>query len=493
MNGAEQALDAPRRVPEHAARPELSWVRAAALSWRLLGREWRAGELRVLAVGLVIAVASLTTVAFFADRVNRALGQEASQLLGADLVVISDRPLDPALRSAADRLRLRSVETVRFPSMTIHGEATVLTEIKAVAQGYPLKGRISVREKVGAAAVKPERIPEPGTVWVDDRLLGRLAAAVGDSISVGERSLRIAAQVIEDPETSVGFLNLGPQLVMNSADLPSTGLITVGSRVRYRLGIAGEPPAVQAFRDFAATQIGPGQRVEDVRDARPEVRGALERAEKFLGLSALLSVLLAAVAVALAARRYLRRHLDGVAVMRCLGASQSLIVRLHVQQFVLLGLAASLAGCLLGAAGQAVLAWLLQPLVGVALPLPGPVPVLQGFAAGFVLLLGFAIPPIVALRRVPPLRVLRRDLGLPDSAGWLGYARGCRRACRAHPGRSAGRQDRLAGARRFPRHHARAGGGDLRTAARLLLVRQARRLRLALRAVPTCDAGRFPL
>jgi putative ABC transport system permease protein len=424
LNGAEHALDAAERVPARPRQAELSWTGAAALSWRLLGREWRAGELRVLAVGLVIAVASLTTVAFFADRVNRALGQEASQLLGADLVVISDRPLDPALRSAADRLRLRNVETVRFPSMTIHGDATALTEIKAVAQGYPLKGRISVREQPGAAAFRPERIPEPGTVWVDDRLLGRLAAKIGDSISVGERNLRIAAQVLEDPETSVGFLNLGPQLVMNSADLPSTGLITVGSRVRYRLGIAGEPPAVQAFRDAAAGQIGPGQRMEDVREARPEVRGALERAEKFLGLSALLSVLLAAVAVALAARRYLRRHLDGVAVMRCLGASQSLIVRLHVQQFVLLGLAASAVGCLLGGAGQAVLAWLLQPLVGVALPLPGPMPVLQGFAAGFVLLLGFAIPPIIALRRVPPLRVLRRDLGLPDSAGWLGYALG---------------------------------------------------------------------
>ena len=424
MNSAEQVLDAPQSVHTGRAEAEPSWPRAAVLSWRLLGREWRAGELRVLAVGLVIAVASLATVAFFADRVNRALGQEASQLLGADLVVISDRPLEQGLRGAADRLGLRSLETVRFPSMTIHGDATALTEIKAVAPGYPLKGRISVRERTGAPAVRPERIPEPGTVWVDDRLLGRLGVSIGDGVSVGERELRIAAQVIEDPETSVGFLNLGPQLVMNSVDLPSTGLITVGSRVRYRLAVAGPPPAVQAFRDHAAAQIGPGQRVEDVRDARPEVRGALERAEKFLGLSALLSVLLAAVAVALAARRYLRRHLDGVAVMRCLGASQSLIVRLHVQQFVLLGFAASLAGCLLGAAGQAVLAWLLQPLLAVTLPLPGPVPVLQGFAAGFVLLLGFALPPIVALRRVPPLRVLRRDLGLPDSAGWMGYAAG---------------------------------------------------------------------
>jgi putative ABC transport system permease protein len=424
LSAAEQVLPAATAAPAAPRTSELSWLRAAALSWRLLARDWRAGELRVLVVGLVIAVASLTTVAFFADRVKQALGQEASQLLGADLVVVSDRPLDAALSTEAARLQLRSVDTVRFPSMAMHADSAVLAEIKAAAPGYPLKGRISVRETQGAPATRPEGIPAPGTVWVDDRLLGRLGVGIGDRIDIGERSLRIAAEVIEDPETSVGFLNLGPRLVMNLADLPSTGLVTVGSRVRYRLGVAGDPSAVQAFRDFAAARVGPGQHVEDVREARPEVRSALERAEKFLGLSALLSVLLAAVAVALAARRYLRRHLDGVAVMRCLGASQSLIVRLHVQQFVLLGLAASVAGCVLGAAGQAVLARLLQPLVGVALPLPGPLPALQGFAAGFVLLLGFAIPPIVALRRVPTLRVLRRDLGLPDTAGWAGYALG---------------------------------------------------------------------
>jgi len=222
----------------------------------------------------------------------------------------------------------------------------------------------------------------------------------------------------------VGFLNLGPRLIMNLADLPSTGLIQVGSRVTYRLGLAGPLAAIQNFRTFAEARARPGQRVEDVRDARPEIRSALERAEKFLGLSALLSVILAAVAVALAARRYLKRHLDGCAVMRCLGASQGLIVRLHVQQFVVLGLVASVLGCALGFAGQAVLAAMLKPLVGVELPLPGAIPVLQGFAAGFVLLLGFAIPPLVALRRVPPLRVLRRDLGLPDTAGMAGYAIG---------------------------------------------------------------------
>jgi putative ABC transport system permease protein len=255
-------------------------------------------------------------------------------------------------------------------------------------------------------------------------MLARLGVQIGDSVTLGSRSFRIAARVTEDPETSVGFLNLGPRLIVGLADLPSTGLIQVGSRVTYRLGLAGPLQAIRDYRGFAQSRAGPGQRVEDVRDARPEIRSALERAEKFLGLSALLSVILAAVAVALAARRYLTRHLDGCAIMRCLGASQGLILRLHVQQFVALGLAASLMGCALGFAGQIVLAAMLKPLVGVELPLPGLVPVLQGFVAGFVLLLGFAIPPLVALRKVPTLRVLRRDLGVPDTAGITGYAVG---------------------------------------------------------------------
>jgi putative ABC transport system permease protein len=417
------AVRLPARRTLDAERPLRAW-QALALSARLLMRDWRAGELRVLTVALIVAVASLTTVAFFADRVRQALSQEANQLLGADLMVFSDRPIGDPLEARARALGLSTVRLVRFPSMAMAGDNSVLTEIKAVGEGYPLKGRIATRTTAHAQPTRPVGIPQPGTVWVDERLLARLNLTIGDEVGLGQRRLRIAAEVVEDPETSVGFLNLGPRLTLNAADLGSTGLITVGSRVGYRLGVAGDPARVAQFRADAERLIGPGQRVEDVRDARPEIRSALERAEKFLGLSALLSVILAAVAVALAARRYLRRHLDGVAIMRCLGASQGLILRLHVQQFVTLGVVASVIGCLLGVLGQSVLAALLAPIVGVRLPLPGALPVLQGFAAGFVLLLGFALPPIFALRKVPTLRVLRRDLGLPDRAGWIGYLAG---------------------------------------------------------------------
>jgi len=396
-----------------------SWLHAVALSLRLLARDWRAGELRVLTIALVVAVASLTTVLFFTDRVRQALSQEAGQLLGADLVVISDRPIEASWEEQAKQRGLRTMRTVRFPSMTVHGDRTQLTEIKAVGPGYPLKGRLVIDD--GAHKIQHPSIPASGTVWADERLLARLSVKIGERIQVGAREFQVAGELSEDPETSISFLTLGPRLIMNAEDLPSTALIQVGSRVTYRLGMAGSLTAVREFLERLERQTQAGQRVEDVRDARPEVRSALERAERFLGLSALLSVLLAAVAVALAARSYLKRHLDNVAIMRCLGASQELIVRLHVQQFVALGIVASAIGCVLGIAWQGALAAMLQPLVSVELPRPGVVPVFQGFAAGFVLLLGFAIPPIVALRRVPTLRVLRRDLGVPDMAGVAGY------------------------------------------------------------------------
>lgn len=399
----------------------LATVRLAA---RMLARDWRAGEQRVLAVALVVAVASLTTVAFFADRVGRTLTREASQLLGADLVVVSDVPLDAKYLSRARALGLATAEAVRFPSMTQAGDRSMLTEVKAVTPGYPLRGRLRIRQAESGIDADPKGIPAAGTAWVDDRLLRRLDLKIGDRITLGNRGFSIAAMVSEEPESSAGFLNLGPRLMFNAEDLVSTGLIQVGSRVSYRLFVAGDSDVVEAFREFAAAAVVPGQRVEDIRQARPEINSALSRAERFLGLSSLLTVILAGVAVALAARRYLQRHLDGCAIMRCLGASQGEILWLHMLQFAMVGVVASAIGCAAGFICQHVLASLLAPLVSVNLPEPGWLPVGKGMIAGFVLLLGFAAPPLIALRKVPTLRVLRRDLGAPDSFGWSAYLLG---------------------------------------------------------------------
>ena len=394
------------------------------LALRMLGRDWRAGEQRVLAVALIVAVASLTTVAFFADRVGRTLTREANQLLGADLVVVSDAPIAESFRSEARRRGLAVTEAVRFPSMTQAKDRALLTEVKAVSAGYPLRGHLRIRESATGPDFEPARIPAPGSVWVDDRFLRRLDASIGDRIALGEREFTVAAMVSEEPESSAGFLNLGPRLMFNMDDLASTALVQVGSRVSYRLFVAGDTQGVARFRDYAAQTIRPGQRVEDIREARPEINSALTRAERFLGLSALLTVILAGVAVALAARRYLQRHLDACAIMRCLGASQTLILTLHVLQFATIGLIASAFGCAIGFLCQYLLAALLAPIVSAGLPAPGWLPVLQELIAGFVLLLGFALPPLIALKKVPTLRVLRRDLGAPDSFGLSAYLLG---------------------------------------------------------------------
>ena len=398
-------------------------LRLAGLALRLLVRDWRAGELRLMALSVVVAVASFTAVAFFADRVRLALSQEASQLLGADLVVASEQPPDPALQGLARDMGLRTAHSVRFPSMAAAGTASVLVEVKAVGEGYPLRGRMSVVQEDGGTRVVTGP-PAAGTAWLDERALARLGLVPGGQVSLGDRRFRVAGRISADPEASIGFLNLAPRVVVAEADLASTGLVQPGSRIRWRFMVAGAPAAVDGFRAALGPRLGPGQRVEDVREARPELRSALERAERFLGLASLLAAVLAAVAVALSARRYARRHTDHCAMLRCLGASRSATVGLHAVQVATVGLAAGVAGSLAGFAAQAVLAGLLAPMVEVPLPPPGVLPALQGVMAGLVMLAGFALPPLVSLGRVPALRVLRRDLSAPGGAGLAAHAAG---------------------------------------------------------------------
>lgn len=391
---------------------------------RLLGRDWRAGELTLLALAIVVAVAGVTTVGFFTDRVHQALSRQANQLLGADLVIVGDRPLDPAFEKEAARRGLTVARMLRFPSMAVRDGRSVLAEIKAVTAGYPLRGDLRIRDVQPGVDRSARAIPLPGTVWVDERLQSRLQLNAGDDLEIGNSRLRVAAIITQEPDSAIGFINAGPRVLINEADVVATGLVQVGSRIRYRVLVAGSAAAVAQYRDWVTPKLAPGQRVESIQDARPEIRSALERAEKFLGLAALLSVVLAAVAIALAARRFLQRHLDACAVMRCHGAAQGRIVRLYLLQFIALGCGASLGGVAIGLLAQQALVYWLGSLVTVGLPPAGLLPALQGLVTGLLLLLGFALPPILALGRVSPLRVLRRDLGVPRGTGLLGYLLG---------------------------------------------------------------------
>ncbi|HEV7930292.1 MAG TPA: FtsX-like permease family protein, partial [Nitrosospira sp.] len=401
------------------------------LSLRMLRRDWRAGELRVLAFALVIAVGGMTTVGFFADRVQLALSRQGNQLLGADMIIFSDHPLPPQYAAEAKRRGLSVSTALKFPSMVGKGDNSLLTEIKAVTEGYPLRGDLHISEQLSNASTETARaaqaahgIPPPGSAWVDEKLMVRLELKRGDTIEVGASSLTVAALITQEPDYSIGFINLRPRLLINEADLPATGLVQQGSRISYRLLVAGDSGVVESFRSWAQSRLMLGERIEGIRDARPEIKAALERAEKFLSLAALASVVLAAAAAALAVRRFTQRHLDGCAVMRCVGASQSAMLRLYLYHFLTLGLIASGIGCLLGFIAQQVLTFWLSGWVEAELPWPSIWPAIHGLLSGMVLLLGFALPPLLNLRSVPALRVLRRDIGSPNSYSITGYVLG---------------------------------------------------------------------
>jgi putative ABC transport system permease protein len=399
-----------------------------ALAMKLLRRNAKSGDAQVLLVALLIAVTSVTTVAFFADRVESALNRQASELIAADAVIISDKPLRPDFRAEAARLSLGTAETASFPSMVAgdaeRGQGVSLAEIKAVTAGFPLRGKVRIADAPGSPARDASSAPAAGTAWVPEILLVRLGARVGDELKVGAIKLRIAAVITREPDSMFDYFGLAPRVMMNMNDLDATRLVQVGSRVTYRLLVAGENTAVESFRAAFAGKLVRGEKLEGVRDSRSEVRVALERAQRFLGLAALLSVVLASVAVALAARRFSQRQLDSAAMMRCLGASQADIFALHVWQFLALGLLGCLLGTLGGYAAQGVLAATLSSFFTVALPMPSAMPALQGAAIGMVLLLGFTLPPLLALRKVATLRVLRRDLDPFDAGATLAYALG---------------------------------------------------------------------
>lgn len=399
------------------------------LALRLVARDWRAGELRVLIAAIVLAVSSIGTVAFFADRVKGGLAQQANRLLGADLMVSGDRPLPQAYAAEAEALGLATSPAIRFNSMVqqsrIVDAAAVLTDVKAVSDGYPLRGSIMLAEP-GATGDRPAKgIPAPGEAWIDTRLAERIGARVGSKVAVGDAALTVTAIVAQEPEIAGLTFAPGPKLLLNLRDVPGTNLLQPGNRATWRLLIAERTPGrIDDYRAWLSGRIERGQRVETVRDLRPEVRQTLERAERFLSLAALVAVLLAAVAVALAASRYLRRHIDAAAMFRCFGTPVATTLTLFVVQFAVLGLCACALGVVGAMIGQELLAALLSGAFVETLPWPSGMPALTAFATGFLLLFGFALPPLVALANVPPLRVLRRDLPRPRGGGILAYIGG---------------------------------------------------------------------
>ncbi len=415
------------------------WTQA----WRTLWRDARAGELRLLVVAVALGVAALSSVSFLADRLNGGLQRDARQLLGGDVVVVSDQATPAHIVQRAKTDGLQGVTTLSFPTMArgqpqSGGESNSrLVALKAAEAGYPLRGELKVASSLAQAQFalstdsssasqdsrigsnstveKISAIPASGEVWIEPAGLEALGLDVGDSVLLGNSRLRITRVLVNEPDRGAGFMNFAPRVLMNSADLDATGLIQPASRVTWRYAVVGADNATKNFLAWAEAESKKpevrGVRVESLEAGRPEMRQTLDRAGKFLNLVALLAALLSAVAVALAARAFAARHLDDCAMLRVLGLSQRHIALSYTAEFVWVGTFASTLGLALGYAVHLVFVALLKGLVDTALPAPSVWPVVYGLGTGLTLLLAFGLPPVLQLASVPALRVMRRDVG----------------------------------------------------------------------------------
>ncbi|MDT3680046.1 MAG: FtsX-like permease family protein [Burkholderiaceae bacterium] len=392
-------------------------MRDLLLSFRFTLRDWRAGELRLLVAALLVAVAAIASVGFFVDRMRTALGQEAAQLLGADLVVGADQPLDASFAGQARTIGLQVAHSAVFPSMALAGGMPQLAAVKAVSSNYPLRGRVRVQRDAAAGDVEATRAPQGDEAWLDPQLALALGVSVGDTVRFGEHAFRLDALITFEPDRGAGFVNFAPRAMFALDELPATKLVQPASRVHWNLMLAGDADAVARFRQWAEPRLPRGARIESLESGRPELRATLDRAERFLSLVALLSALIAAVAIGLASRRFAERHLDGCAVMKAMGLRQWRLLALLGLELLWVALLGALAGIVLGWLVHFALVAAMTPLLQMQLPLPGWRPAAQALLAAVVLMAGFGAWPFLRLAGVAPLHVLRREVvGTPASA-----------------------------------------------------------------------------
>ncbi|WP_201768350.1 ABC transporter permease [Stutzerimonas azotifigens] len=395
-------------------------ARLFLLACRQLWRDARAGELHVLFLALLVAVAASTAIGYFSGRLSDAMQLRATEFLAADLVLQGTAPAEPGQLEAGRSAGLEHASVVEFSSVIATDQDMQLSSVKAVDDTYPLRGELrSADQPYGAET--PGGRPGPGEAWAEARLFAALGLQVGDSIEVGRQPLRLTRVLTYEPDRVGDFYSLTPRVVINLADLPATGVIQPGSRVQYRELWRGTPESLASYRSAVEPDLQAHQRLETAKDGNRQIGGALARAERYLNLASLAAILLAGVAVALSATRFATRRLDASALLRCLGLSRHETLALYALQLGLLGLAASLAGVVLGWLAQHALFFLLKDLLAQEIPAGSAWPALAGIATGLVALAGFALPPLAALGRVPPLRVLRRDLLPVPASSWFVY------------------------------------------------------------------------
>jgi putative ABC transport system permease protein len=396
-------------------------MQALRFALRNLWRDLKSGELAVLLLALVVAVLSLTAVGFFTGRISQGVRAQAAEVLAADLRLEAPAPIPARYFDEARRRGLRSAQVLTFPTAIFSGDASQLAALNAVTAAYPLRGHVRIADAPFGAARSTEQIPGRGEVWIDARIIARLKLDLGAKLRIGEASFRVTQVLDYRPDQGTGFVNLAPAALINYEDIASTQLVQPGSRATYAALFAGSPKAVADFREYLSKTKAPGERLRDVEESSRQLNSAIDRASRFLNLASLASVLLAAVAVAMGARRYAARHVDAVALMKCMGAAQRFVLAISIIELTLLALFAVTIGTLLGYLAQQGLVWLLKSLIPNELPAASLTPLPIALVTVLAMLIGFALPPLLQLKNTPPARVLRKTVTAPPLRYGVSY------------------------------------------------------------------------
>jgi putative ABC transport system permease protein len=388
---------------------------------RNLWRDLKSGELSVLLLALVVAVLSLTAVGFFTSRISQGVGMQAAEVLAADLRLEAPTPIPARYFEEARKRGLRSAQVLSFPTAIFSGELSQLAALNAVTSNYPLRGHVRIADAPFGVPRTTTKVPGHGEVWIDARIIAQLKLELGTSLRIGTATFRVTEVLDYRPDQGTGFVNLAPAALLNYDDIASTQLVQEGSRATYAALFAGNPAAVADFREFLSRSKPPGERLRDVEESSRQLKSAIDRASRFLNLASLASVLLAAVAVAMGARRYAARHIDAVALMKCMGAAQGFVLAISIIELTLLALFAVAIGTLLGYLAQSGLVWLLKSLIPSELPAASLSPLPIALVTVLAMLIGFALPPLLQLKSTPPARVLRKTVTAPPLRYGVSY------------------------------------------------------------------------
>jgi putative ABC transport system permease protein len=396
-------------------------MQIARFALRNLWRDLKSAELSVLLLALTVAVLSLTAVGFFTSRISQGVRAQAAEVLAADLRLESPNPIAARYFKEAEARGLRSARMLTFPTAIFSGDLSQLAALNAVTASYPLRGHVRIADAPFGIARATDRIPGRGEVWIDARIIAQLKIALGSTLRIGAASFRVTQVLDYRPDQGTGFVNIAPAALLNYDDVAATQLIQLGSRVTYAALFAGAADPINAFREYIVSKKAPGERLREVDESSRQLNSAIDRASRFLNLASLASVLLAAVAVAMGARRYATRHIDTVALMKCMGASQGFVLAISIIELSLLAVFAVALGAMLGYIAQAGLAWLLRDLIRTELPAASLAPLPIALVTVLAMLIGFALPPLLQLKSTPPARVLRKSVSAPPLRYGLSY------------------------------------------------------------------------